>query len=153
VDLQQGGFTLLPHFLVAVTIMNKNTVVEGIGINRLTKNIELALSDQRCFPVRFPDFHSRKSGDNIRSWRRVTSTISITDAEAVSMARFLVQRDSLFLGSSSAVNLPVARDLLWERNRWVMMNLSASPRRKFSRVHGVPFLTTLRQARGFFLHH
>ncbi len=29
----------------------------------------------------------------------------ITDAEAVSMARFLVQRDGLFLGSSSAVNL------------------------------------------------
>jgi cysteine synthase len=29
----------------------------------------------------------------------------LTDAEAVSMARFLVQRDGLFLGSSSAVNL------------------------------------------------
>ena len=29
----------------------------------------------------------------------------ITDAEAVSMSRFLVQRDGLFLGSSSACNL------------------------------------------------
>lgn len=31
--------------------------------------------------------------------------IRITDAEAVSMSRFLVQRDGLFLGSSSACNL------------------------------------------------
>lgn len=41
-------------------------------------------------------------------WRALTSgdmANRITDAEAVSMARFLVQRDGLFLGSSSAVNL------------------------------------------------
>jgi len=57
-----------------------DTVVEGIGINRLTKNIELAL------PI-------------------VDDAFRITDAEAVSMSRFLVQRDGLFLGSSSACNL------------------------------------------------
>ncbi|KAI0275635.1 PALP-domain-containing protein [Russula aff. rugulosa BPL654] len=57
-----------------------DTVVEGIGINRITKNIELAL------PV-------------------IDDAFRITDAEAVSMARFLVQRDGMFLGSSSAVNL------------------------------------------------
>ena len=32
----------------------------------------------------------------------------ITDAEAVSMARFLVERDGLFVGSSSACNLVAA---------------------------------------------
>lgn len=31
--------------------------------------------------------------------------LRITDEEAVSMSRFLVQRDGLFLGSSSACNL------------------------------------------------
>jgi cysteine synthase A len=32
----------------------------------------------------------------------------ITDAEAVAMARFLVERDGLFVGSSSACNLVAA---------------------------------------------
>ena len=50
------------------------------GINRLTKNFELAL------PI---------IGDAFR----------VTDAEAVSMSRYLVQHDGLFLGSSSACNL------------------------------------------------
>ncbi|VDC07603.1 unnamed protein product [Peniophora sp. CBMAI 1063] len=57
-----------------------DTVVEGIGINRLTNNISLAL------PI-------------------VDDAFRITDEEAVSMSRFLVQRDGLFLGSSSACNL------------------------------------------------
>ena len=34
--------------------------------------------------------------------------VRITDAEAVSMARFLVERDGLFVGSSSACNLVAA---------------------------------------------
>lgn len=57
-----------------------DTVVEGIGINRLTNNISLAL------PI-------------------VDDAFRISDEEAVSMSRFLVQRDGLFLGSSSACNL------------------------------------------------
>jgi len=57
-----------------------DTVVEGIGINRLTKNFELGL------PV-------------------IDDAYRITDAEAVSMSRYLVQHDGLFLGSSSACNL------------------------------------------------
>lgn len=57
-----------------------DTVVEGIGINRLTQNINLAL------PI-------------------IDDAFRISDAEAVSMARYLVQHDGLFLGSSSACNL------------------------------------------------
>ena len=34
--------------------------------------------------------------------------VRITDAEAVGMARFLVERDGLFVGSSSACNLVAA---------------------------------------------
>ncbi|CAE6432484.1 unnamed protein product [Rhizoctonia solani] len=57
-----------------------DTVVEGIGINRLTRNFEVALD---------------VIGDAIR----------VTDKEAVAMSRYLVQNDGLFLGSSSACNL------------------------------------------------
>lgn len=52
------------------------------------------------------------------------SIIRITDAEAVSMARFLVQRDGLFLGSSSAVNLvacvKLVRKLGWNNGEKVV---------------------------------
>ncbi|KAG9050218.1 hypothetical protein FS837_006889 [Tulasnella sp. UAMH 9824] len=57
-----------------------DTVVEGIGINRLTHNFELAL------PI-------------------IDDAYAVTDAEAVSMSRYLVKHDGLFLGSSSACNL------------------------------------------------
>ncbi|KAG8956215.1 hypothetical protein FRC04_004291 [Tulasnella sp. 424] len=57
-----------------------DTVVEGIGINRLTHNFELAL------PI-------------------VDDAYTVSDAEAVSMSRYLVKHDGLFLGSSSACNL------------------------------------------------
>ncbi|KAJ2926764.1 hypothetical protein H1R20_g10353, partial [Candolleomyces eurysporus] len=57
-----------------------DTVVEGIGINRLTHNMELGL------PI-------------------VDDAFRITDAEAVAMSRFLVKNDGLFLGSSSACNV------------------------------------------------
>ncbi|KAF8444978.1 putative cysteine synthase [Boletus edulis BED1] len=57
-----------------------DTVVEGIGINRMTNNIDLAL------PI-------------------IDDAFRITDAEAVAMSRYLVQHDGLFLGSSSACNL------------------------------------------------
>ncbi|KAH7907414.1 tryptophan synthase beta subunit-like PLP-dependent enzyme [Hygrophoropsis aurantiaca] len=57
-----------------------DTVVEGIGINRMTNNVELAL------PI-------------------IDDAFRISDPEAVAMARYLVQHDGLFLGSSSACNL------------------------------------------------
>jgi len=60
-----------------------DTVVEGIGINRVVTNFELAL------PI-------------------IDDAFRITDPEAVSMARFLVEKDGLFVGSSSACNLVAA---------------------------------------------
>lgn len=60
-----------------------DTVVEGIGINRLTKNFEYAL------PI-------------------IDDAIRVSDVEAVSMSRFIVKNDGLFLGSSSACNLVAA---------------------------------------------
>ncbi|MCO5591560.1 hypothetical protein L7F22_045547 [Adiantum nelumboides] len=54
-----------------------DTITEGIGINRLTQNFKLALLD---------------------------GAFRGTDREAVEMARFLVRKEGLFLGSSSAMN-------------------------------------------------
>jgi len=97
-----------------------DTVVEGIGINRITKNIELAL------PV---------IGDAFR----------ITDAEAVSMARFLVQRDGLFLGSSSAVNLvacvKLARKMGWSNGEKVVTVLCDSGARHYSKFWDDAYLS------------
>lgn len=56
-----------------------DSIVEGIGINRVTKNLE--------------------AGREL-----IDEAIRVTDREAVAMAKFLVEEDGLFLGSSSAVN-------------------------------------------------
>ncbi|WVW80008.1 hypothetical protein I302_101981 [Kwoniella bestiolae CBS 10118] len=57
-----------------------DTVVEGIGINRITQNFSLGL--------------------NV-----IDDAYRITDEEAVAMSRYLVAHDGLYLGSSSACNL------------------------------------------------
>ncbi|PPQ87457.1 hypothetical protein CVT25_008193 [Psilocybe cyanescens] len=77
-----------------------DTVVEGIGINRLTHNIELAL------PI-------------------LDDAFRITDAEAVAMSRYLVKHDGLFLGSSSACNLvacvKLAKQKAWTHGKIVTL--------------------------------
>ncbi|KOS15029.1 cysteine synthase [Malassezia pachydermatis] len=60
-----------------------DTVVEGIGLNRLTHNLELGL------PV-------------------IDTAEHVTDDEAVRMSRWLAKHDGLFLGSSSAVHCVAA---------------------------------------------
>ncbi|KAA8893270.1 tryptophan synthase beta subunit-like PLP-dependent enzyme [Sphaerosporella brunnea] len=57
-----------------------DTIVEGIGINRVTHNFEIGR------PL-------------------VEDAVRITDEEAMAMARFLVEKEGIFVGSSSAVNL------------------------------------------------
>ncbi|PBK74829.1 PALP-domain-containing protein [Armillaria solidipes] len=89
-----------------------DTVVEGIGINRLTKNIELAL------PI-------------------IDDAFRIMDAEAVSMSRYLVQNDGLFLGSSSACNLvacvKLAKKMGWKEGQTIVTILCDSGNRHYSK--------------------
>ena len=59
--------------------------MEGIGINRVTKNMNMALSESV-----------------------VDTAIRVTDSEAVNMSRYLLQNDGLFIGSSTAVNCVAA---------------------------------------------
>ncbi|KAL8785479.1 MAG: hypothetical protein Q9195_008622 [Heterodermia aff. obscurata] len=56
-----------------------DTIVEGIGINRVTANLEAGIE-------------------------LIDDAIQVTDDEALSMARWLVEKDGIFVGSSSCVN-------------------------------------------------
>jgi cysteine synthase len=56
-----------------------DTIVEGIGINRVTKNFE--------------------AGREL-----LDDAVRVTDLQAMAMAKWLVEKDGIFIGSSSAVN-------------------------------------------------
>ncbi|KAF4629611.1 hypothetical protein G7Y89_g8533 [Cudoniella acicularis] len=60
-----------------------DTIVEGIGINRLTENFE--------------------AGREL-----IDDAVKVTDLQALKMARWLVEEDGIFVGSSSAVNCVAA---------------------------------------------
>jgi len=69
-----------------------DSIVEGIGINRVTANFE--------------------AGRML-----IDDAIRVYDDEAKAMARYLVERDGLFVGSSSAVNVLACVKFIKER-RW-----------------------------------
>ncbi|EGO00389.1 hypothetical protein SERLA73DRAFT_53570 [Serpula lacrymans var. lacrymans S7.3] len=96
-----------------------DTVVEGIGINRLTQNLELGL------PI-------------------IDDAFRITDAEAVAMSRYLVHHDGLFLGSSSACNLvacvKLVRELGWKDKQTVVTILCDSGSRHYSKFWNDDYL-------------
>jgi cysteine synthase A len=56
-----------------------DSIVEGIGINRVTANFE--------------------AGRQL-----INEAVRVTDAQAIAMAKWLVEKDGIFVGSSSAVN-------------------------------------------------
>ncbi|KAK0355156.1 Cysteine synthase 2 [Friedmanniomyces endolithicus] len=60
-----------------------DSVVEGVGINRLTANFEAGMG-------------------------LVDDAVKVTDEQAMRMARWVVQREGVFIGASSAVNLVAA---------------------------------------------
>ncbi|KAJ3309717.1 Cysteine synthase 2 [Boothiomyces sp. JEL0838] len=60
-----------------------DTIVEGVGINRLTANFAKAIE-------------------------YIDDAVKVTDEEAVGMSRYLVNNDGLFVGSSSSVNCVAA---------------------------------------------
>ncbi|KAJ1839630.1 Cysteine synthase 2, partial [Coemansia sp. RSA 2708] len=76
-----------------------DTLVEGVGLNRLTRNFANLLRPT-------PDGNSKCLLDG---------AISVSDNDAVRMSRWLMARDGLFIGSSGAINcvaaLSIARKL------------------------------------------
>ncbi|EDN06196.1 cysteine synthase 2 [Histoplasma mississippiense (nom. inval.)] len=67
-----------------------DTIVEGIGINRVTLNFEAG----------------RELIDDV---------VRVNDAQAIAMARWLVEKDGIFIGSSSAVNWTRHLSKFWEK--------------------------------------
>ena len=63
-----------------------DTIVEGIGINRVTHNFEVGRE-------------------------LVDDAVRVTDEQAIGMSRWLVEHDGIFVGSSSAVNCKLTRGL------------------------------------------
>lgn len=64
-----------------------DTIVEGIGINRVTANFE--------------------AGREL-----IDDAVRVSDVQAMAMARWLVEKDGIFIGSSSAVNCKSASECL-----------------------------------------
>lgn len=60
-----------------------DTIVEGVGINRITENFEVGRE-------------------------LIDDAVKVTDLQALKMARWLVEKDGIFVGSSSAVNCVAA---------------------------------------------
>ncbi|KAF2772066.1 PALP-domain-containing protein [Teratosphaeria nubilosa] len=60
-----------------------DSIVEGIGVNRLTKNFQAGME-------------------------LIDDAVKVTDEQAMKMARWLVEREGLFVGASSAVNTVAA---------------------------------------------
>ncbi|KAF3938460.1 hypothetical protein ABW19_dt0203604 [Dactylella cylindrospora] len=90
-----------------------DTIVEGVGINRVTANFEAGRS-------------------------LIDDAIRVTDEEACLMARFLVEQDGIFIGSSSAVNCVAVVKLVKERgwensNRRIVTILCDSGSRHLSK--------------------
>lgn len=97
-----------------------DTVVEGIGINRITANLQKGL-------------------------HLVEDAVKVTDLEAVIMSRHLVQHDGLFLGSSSAVNLVAACRIAkqyqpWDGKKTIVTILCDSGSRHYSKFWSDEYL-------------
>ncbi|KAF8532519.1 PALP-domain-containing protein [Gautieria morchelliformis] len=97
-----------------------DTLVEGIGINRLTKNFDLAR------PI-------------------IDDVFRTTDREAVAMSRYLVLNDGLFLGSSSACNLVacirLAKKMGWKDGQVIVTVLCDSGSRHYSKFWNDGYLS------------
>ncbi|KAI3645855.1 hypothetical protein MP228_008783 [Amoeboaphelidium protococcarum] len=94
-----------------------DTLVEGVGINRMTKNMEMILGRGRFIQDTYQalkrvfNTEELNQNDDTRSqlenaqFKWVDDAYKVTDKEAVLMARYLCSHEGLFVGSSSAVNL------------------------------------------------
>ena len=94
-----------------------DTITEGIGINRLTKNFELA---------------------------RLDGAFQGTDREAVEMAAHLLREDGLFVGSSAAMNCvgAVRAARLLGPGSIIVTILCDGGHRHLSKFHNVAYLSS-----------
>lgn len=80
-----------------------DTIVEGIGMNRITRNLSFGID-------------------------LVDNAVSVKDEEAVRMSRWLSVKEGLFLGSSSAVNVIAAvKTGMKLKQEWVEQGKAGRP--------------------------
>lgn len=96
-----------------------DSIVEGIGLNRLTRNLKAGLDE-------------------------IDLAIKVTDAEMVAMSRHLIEQDGLFLGSSSAVNLVASVKLakMSGRGKRIVTILCDSGSRHLTKLYNNEFIKT-----------
>ena len=96
-----------------------DTITEGIGIDRVVANFEAGEQYTPLFiPIETPTKGTGGCHQMTQSRRRlryIDDALRVSDQEAVEMAHWLLKKDGLFVGSSSAVNccaaVKVARQL------------------------------------------
>ena len=94
-----------------------DTIIEGIGMNRITKNLDEALIDD---------------------------AISVSDQEAVDMSRFILQEEGFFIGSSSALCMAAAFKLAKEnRGKTIMTFFCDGGSRHLSKFWNNEYLASL----------
>lgn len=98
-----------------------DTIVEGVGINRLTRNFAMGL------PV-------------------IDEAYKVSDLEAVHMSRYLIAKEGLFLGSSSALNccalVKAVKAGCIEPGSRVVLLLCDSGVRHLSRLYNASYLAS-----------
>ena len=96
-----------------------DTITEGIGIDRLTSNMAAGLPS-------------------------IDEAHRITDEETVLMARHVLEKDGLFLGSSSALNLVAAKKVAKQLGpgHTVVTILCGSGSRELTKLHNPNFIKT-----------
>lgn len=87
-----------------------DTVVEGVGSQRMTAILDLVLGGRR----NQPEF-ANNSQFLPSNGRWIDDAISVSDQEAIYMSRFIMNMEGLFIGSSSSVNMVAVVKL----SRWL----------------------------------
>ena len=82
-----------------------DTITEGVGINRLTRNFAVALGAEALFEKRRGTERRGSKDERDDKSSLIAGAFRCSDREVVEMSRFLARNDGLFLGSSSCVNI------------------------------------------------
>mmetsp|Transcript_7758 Transcript_7758/g.9840 ORF Transcript_7758/g.9840 Transcript_7758/m.9840 type:complete len:246 (+) Transcript_7758:2-739(+) len=94
-----------------------DTITEGVGIDRLTTNMAAGLAS-------------------------IDEAYRVSDEETASMARYILKNDGLFLGSSAALNLVVAKKVAKQLGpgHTVVTILCGSGSRELTKLHNPDFI-------------
>ncbi|OMJ17277.1 Cysteine synthase 2 [Smittium culicis] len=89
-----------------------DTIVEGVGLNRITSNFSLLFHNSSNRSKNYKDFDKdRNDVYDENELKYIDGAFSVSDQKTIYMSRFLMHNDGLFLGSSSALNLVAVVEL------------------------------------------